>query len=73
MTLRYFTVAGDSLFPFELLVIDRAWPATKADAEAIEYACPTQHPRVTVTLASYQPPSPERWRERKWPVQRIQS
>lgn len=73
MTLRFFTVAGDTLFPFEMLYIDRAWPASAADAETIEFACPTQHPRVTITLASYQAPSPDRWALHKWPVQRIQS
>lgn len=73
MTLRYFTVTGEGSFPFEMLFIDRAWPASAADAETIVYACPTQAPRYSVTLASYQPPTPERWREHKWPVQRIQS
>jgi hypothetical protein len=69
----YFVVGGCGAFPFKLMAIDKAFPASEADAVAIEYACPTTAPFVRVRLASaFGPPNPTRWRDAKWPVESIE-
>lgn len=73
MRVYVFTVGGFGAFPFKLLAIDEAWPASEADAEAIEYACPTQAPFVRIHLASRKQPTIALWMEKKWPVERIES
>ena len=68
LRLYRFTVTGSGSFPFKQLSRDFAWPATEADAEKIDLACPTVAPEQTICLASHTEPNPRRWREAKWPV-----
>lgn len=69
-----FTVRGRGGFPFGLLYQCEAWPATRSDGENIVFACPTQAPEVTLTLATRKEPSGldrEMWSLEKWPILRI--
>jgi hypothetical protein len=73
MTLYRFVVAGTSRFPMKMLAISQAWPANLEAAEDLDYAAPTQHKHIALTLASFQRPSPALWAEAGWPLQRIES
>lgn len=69
-----FTVAGCGSFPFEMLWLSCAWPASKVDAEKIGMACPTVAPEQEIALVSNRKPEGALlagWREAKWAVRRM--
>lgn len=69
MRVYYFQVAGCGAFPFKLLAKEKAWPASEADAEMIELACPMQAPKHAITFAKHGPPIHlQAWEKAKWPV-----
>jgi hypothetical protein len=71
MTRHYFfTVRGAGSFPFRLLFVDAAWPASAEQAEGIEMSCATVADEREITLCSADAPSPLRWVECRWPIQR---
>jgi hypothetical protein len=73
MRTYYFTVTGAGAFPFNCLWADQAWPASLADCERIEYACPRQAPPTTIRLASFKHPTPAAWGLNKWRLDRIEA
>lgn len=71
MRLYSFRVTGAGSFPFRLLALSRAWPASETEAELIEYACPTQAPQQTITLHSHEHPNLKLWSAARWPVSQV--
>lgn len=66
--MRTFTVRGMGNFPFEMLYIDKCFPASLADAERIVYACPTQAPEQTITFCAPYEPTVAKWKAKNWSV-----
>lgn len=74
MRIYRFTVRGKGGFPFGMLYQCEAWPATRADAENIVFACATQAPEWALTFATRKELSGtdrEMWTLEKWPILRI--
>lgn len=72
--MRYFVVRGSGSFPFGMLRLSQAWPATNEDAKRMDLACPTVAPVQDIHFATRQEltgPIMEKWKEKKWPVERI--
>lgn len=69
--MKYFSVRGSGSFPFDMLVLSRAWPASDSDAEKITLACPTVAPEQVIHFATQHDISGlimGLWREKKWPI-----
>lgn len=66
---RIFHVRGSGSFPFEMLAIDKCYPAM-GEGEKIELACPTVAPEQTIALITETPggPTASLWKVKKWPV-----
>jgi hypothetical protein len=71
MRIYRFTVRGSGNFPFPMLHLCEAWPATRNDAETMVYACPINAVEQTITFATRKyllGAERDLWRLEKWPI-----
>jgi hypothetical protein len=59
-------VSGASKFPFDMLRMDNAWPATTNDA--MEMTTPYVNTIRSILIRSYKEPTLERWASFGWSV-----